>query len=684
MLRRCTLLLLAPLLLAGCGRDASAPQLAAKSAPKAADAAAAVEPADLVFLNGYVYTADTNRTVAQAIAVRGDRIVFVGSNAEARTHVGPDTTVHGLDERMVLPGLHDVHIHLFGLPEPDTCTLDSQPLSLDDMVGKVKECLDGREPGDGWHFVEQWNFAIGNQPSARHPTLRAALDAISPRVPLLLRGNDGHHAAVNSAALRRAVAPDGTVVGLSRQTIAGHFAGLRAYIGVDARGEPDGTLSEDARLLVRAPDLWGFSTLAPERMPEISAILAQSGITSVMDAALDPAVLPQFEALAGQNQMTFRMTAALFPALDPYRGKDGRVDLDRLLADLRTVRDHYRNHPTIKSDAAKIFIDGVLEGNPFADPPALPNSAVLEPYLQPQFRFDPASESLELAGYVDTGGAVCADTRAHPERFRRERDITEFRTAHGHLPAQCTQSRGVLEHDEAFIRNYMRALHENGFAIHAHAIGDRAVRVAVANFAALIDEYGEHSLPHSIAHAQLVHPADQARIGELGILVAFTYAWIRPDFLYDMSVNPFLGKVSIAGGLYDRNSYAMRNLYPVRGIADHGDVLAAGSDAPVDTRDPRPFVNIAQAVTRADETGHALNADQSIDVHTAIAAYTRNGARALRQQELTGTIEAGRKADFIVLDQNLVELANSGAAARIASTQVLLTLFDGRIVYQAD
>jgi mannose-6-phosphate isomerase-like protein (cupin superfamily) len=111
-------------------------------------------------------------------------------------------------------------------------------------------------------------------------------------------------------------------------------------------------------------------------------------------------------------------------------------------------------------------------------------------------------------------------------------------------------------------------------------------------------------------------------------------------------------------------------------------VLVAGSDAPVDTRDPRPFVNIQQAVTRDSETG-TFNADQRIDIHAAIAAYTINGAKLFGHQERLGSIEVGKKADLIVLDRNLVELAEAGRANEIGKTQVRLTIFDGKVIYEA-
>jgi len=76
-----------------------------------------------------------------------------------------------------------------------------------------------------------------------------------------------------------------------------------------------------------------------------------------------------------------------------------------------------------------------------------------------------------------------------------------------------------------------------------------------------------------------------------------------------------------------------------------------------------------------------LNENETIDVHQMIAAYTINGARAMSQENSVGSIESGKRADLVVLDQNIVELYESGQAERIADTGVDITIFDGEIIY---
>ena len=107
-----------------------------------------------------------------------------------------------------------------------------------------------------------------------------------------------------------------------------------------------------------------------------------------------------------------------------------------------------------------------------------------------------------------------------------------------------------------------------------------------------------------------------------------------------------------------------------------------GSDAPVGSRDPMPFVSLQQAVYRSNGEV-VMNESQRIDIHSAIAAFTINGARLFGHNDVVGTIEVGKKADIIALSQNIVELAESGRPQEISDTQVTLTIFDGRVTHDA-
>jgi predicted amidohydrolase YtcJ len=213
-----------------------------------------VEPADLVLANAFVYTVDADRSVAEAVAVRGNQIVFVGDDDEVEDFIGPDTQVRNLAGKMVLPGLHDTHLHPLYIAAGDICDLDNRPLTLDAYVPFLRGCLSRYQIPEGeWLWADQWNFSIGNQPSERYPTMRAALDAVSAQHPIVLFGNDGHHYAVNSAALARAKNPAGDAVGLTAETLQTTFASYRELVGVGESGEPNGYLTESAIDLTDPP-----------------------------------------------------------------------------------------------------------------------------------------------------------------------------------------------------------------------------------------------------------------------------------------------------------------------------------------------------------------------------------------------------------------------------------------------
>ncbi len=644
-------------------------------------------PADLVITGAKIYTADPDRSVAEAIAVQGGRIVFAGSTQAALALAGPKTRVERLGGRLVLPGLFDSHIHPIDMIEVDMCNLGNRPRkTLRELSRFVRSCVAKYRPAAGrWLFVDLWNYTDGNEPDADYPTLRAALDRASAATPIELMGSDGHHGGYNSAALAMAKAPDGGTIGLSKQTLSGPFARYTELVGVDANGEPNGIVTEEARALLERQtahyDHLEASLANAQRIPQR---LNAAGITAVLDAQVAPEGLVVYDRLQGRGQLTLRAELAQFYDPEEFRSAGGVVDYGAMLAQATAIRAKYASNPLVHADTVKLYADGVLEGNPYAVPPTLPDSPRLEPFLQPIFGFDSAGRAT-VAGYVDTASPLCVEVRADPAMYATADQVAAFRTAHGFHPAQCAIRSGRLQHDPATLMEFCRRFHTAGFHLHIHAISDAAVRAAVDCIEAGRAADGNSATRDGIAHLQLGAPDDVARIGRDHIYIAYTYAWaiVSPD--YDMSVIPFIERVS--GNSYEalhvKGSYYESNVYPVRSSRDAGAVLVAGSDAPVDTHDPRPFVNMATAVTRHLKGQPSLNADQSISIRDVVDAYTINGARFLGRASDAGSIEAGKSADFIVLDRDILALADAGHADDIAETKVLETWFAGKRVYRA-
>jgi len=642
------------------------------------------KPADLVITDARVYTADATRSMAEAIAVRDGTIVFVGRGDDARAFIGPHTKLQRLAGRLVLPGLIDSHIHPAFIVDVDTCDLKNEGKSLKALAAFVRGCIERYQvPAGEWVNVYTWNFSNGNQPDAEHPTLRRALDVASSKHPIQLFGSDGHHSAYNSLALASATNAAGRIVGYSKATLAEDFAESRKLIGVDERGEPNGTVNEDARKALSAPEFvdMQFAEVmkTPERVPQR---LNSVGITGVLDAAVSPEWLGLYDTLEKHGQLTVRATLAQFYDPAEIKKPNGQPDYDKMVATATAIRSKYANDPLLRADVVKLFADGVLEGNPYAVPPTLPDASGMKPYLQPIFSKG-SDGKLAVAGYVDTATPLCVQVRQHHEQYESAAASAAFIKEHGYHPDQCRISSGQLQHERGVILEFVRRFHLAGFALHIHAIGDESIRTAIDAIEAARAENGVASQHDALAHLQVIHPDDVTRIGRDRLYAAFTYSWNYTDPEYDLSVVPFYDKV--LGGdyaaLHPADGYYERNAYPVRAVRDAGATLVAGSDAPVNTRDPQPFVNMAMAVTRHLKGLPALNPAQSVPIRDVLDAYTINGAKYLNRQNETGSLEVGKSADFIVVDQDILALADSGKTDQITDTKVLETWFRGQRVF---
>jgi predicted amidohydrolase YtcJ len=645
----------------------------------------AQSPADLVVTNARIYTASPRQNYAEALAVQGGRIVFVGDSADATAWVGPKTKTLDLHGQFVLPGIIDSHIHATSIVDLDVCDLKSAPMTLAELTDFVRGCIDRFHIGPGeWVNVRQWNFSDGNQPDAEHPTLRAALDLASKDRLVQLLGNDGHHGAYNSAALARATTPSGARIGLSHATLQHQFASYRKLIGVDAHGEPNGNANEEARYLMGGTDLLFVDLADVSKVPEkITQRLNSVGITGILDAAVTPEMLPIYDGLESRGQLTVRATLAQYYDPEKFRDAAGKVDYDKMVTGAIAVREKYAHDPLIRANIVKLFADGVLEGNPYAVPPTLPEVAALRPYLQPIFGKDSAGHATVI-GYVDGDSATCKSVRAHADKYRNAPAVAIFVKAHGYYPEQCSISSGQLQHKRSVEMEFVKRFHLAGFAVHIHAIGDAGVRTAVDAIEAARAADGISSQHDALAHVQLVNPADQLRIGRDHLYVACTFSWANFDPEYDMLVIPFFDRVkgNDYAGLHPPGDYYDSGVYPFKSIKDAGAILVGGSDAPVNTRDPQPFVNIATAVTRQIPGQPPITPGQRISIQDAIAAYTINGAHYLNIDADAGSIEVGKSADFVVIDRDIVKLAEAGEGLDVAKTQVMQTWFKGVNVFK--
>ena len=645
----------------------------------------AAPAADLVITGAKLYRPG-GAPPASALAVRGDKLVYVGDAAGASAYVGGATHVRRLGGRLVLPGLVDAHIHPLDTVDRDGCDLKNQPKSLAELSEIVRACVRRYHLAPGrWLEVYHWSYYVGNEPDATLPTLRAALDRGAPENPVIVLGDDAHRGAYNSAALALARNAAGEVVGLTKATLAAGFAGYSKVIGVDEHGEPNGMVSERAIDLIK-PAFRNYDALeAALRAPgQITRRLNAAGVTAVLDARVAPEGLPVYEKLLATGKMTVRATLAQYYDPEVLRRGDGEVDYDRIVAMASAVRAKYAGHSLVRADTAKLYVDGGLEGDPRAVPPTLPNGAVLEPFLQPVFATS-SDGRLTVTDYVDTSSTVCAGVRAESAKYDSAAAAQAFKVAHGFHPGQCQISSGELTNARAEILELARRLHLASFNLHIHVIGDRAVRTAVDAIGAARAADGISTTRDCLAHVELVHPDDVARIGRDHLYLAYTYSWAHTDPEYDLTVVPFIQKVvgNSPEALYVPGSYYERNVYPVRATRDAGAILVAGSDAPVNTPDAQPFRNMAVAISRSAGGTPPLNPAQAITITDVLDAYTLNGARLLGREREIGSLETGKSADFVIVDRDVVALGEAGKAEAVGDTRVLETWFRGRRVYRA-
>jgi predicted amidohydrolase YtcJ len=226
--------------------------------------------------------------------------------------------------------------------------------------------------------------------------------------------------------------------------------------------------------------------------------------------------------------------------------------------------------------------------------------------------------------------------------------------------------RGIPMVEPELLKKAVTQLDADGFQVHFHAIGDGAVRQALDAIEAARAANGQLGHRHHISHIQLIHPDDQPRFRELGVVANFQPLWAYADAYITELTLPFISKETAA------------YMYPIASMERSGAVVAFGSDWSVSTADP--FEEMETAITRMDALNDATKPwmpEERIGLPEALAAFTINAAYTNRDEKNTGSLEVGKLANLAVLDRNLFEIP----ATEISDTQVLLTLFEGKPVH---
>jgi predicted amidohydrolase YtcJ len=229
-----------------------------------------------------------------------------------------------------------------------------------------------------------------------------------------------------------------------------------------------------------------------------------------------------------------------------------------------------------------------------------------------------------------------------------------------------TDEYGLDQYPLAELERFVRLCDAEGFGVHIHTIGDRAVRESLDMLQAAIRANGRRDARHQLAHVQFAHPDDLPRFGALGVIANVTPLWARLEAYVTELTIPFVSARASAG------------MYPFASILRAGGALAFGSDWSVST--PDPLRQLATAVARIDpdsDVTEALLPDERLDLGAAIAAQTIGAAHACAIDRQTGSIEVGKLADLVVLDRDLHRLA----PADYVETGVVATLVEGDVMH---
>ncbi len=535
--------------------------------------------ADIVFKNGNIYTVNEAKPKAEAVAAKYGKIVFVGSNADAKKYEVKGVKVVDLKGATVVPGLADSHYHFSGVGFREMNLNLEGSTSLDDFLAKVKARVDKAKPGE-WITGRGWIETFWKPPT--FPT-RWDLDKIAPNNPVYLTRADGHGAVVNSAAFK--------IAGVDKNT-ENPFGG---EIMKDKKtGEPNGMLLDRAQGLVSrhtpsstGADLEKALVLADKRSLSL-------GWTQIHDAGVSWDQIETMKKLLSENKLKIRLYEAI-------RGPG--ADAQRLLREGPQI-GVYDGRLTVRT--IKVSIDGALGSK---------GAALLENYSD-----------------HDTSG--------------------------------------FLTQKEEQVAPMLQDALRRGIQVEVHAIGDRANRTILDwyerafNETPMIERQDRSDPRWRVEHAQIVHPDDIPRFAKLKIIPSMQPSHAIGDLHFAVSR---VGVSRLAGA------------YAWQSFIKQGNIIAGGSDAPVERGEP--MIEFYAAVARKDQkgfSGEGWHPEQAATREQALKMFTSWAAFAAFEEKSRGSIEVGKLADLTVLSADIMKIPE----AEILKTRCLMTVIGAEIVWE--
>lgn len=579
---------------------------------------AAPQEADLVLVDADIWTVDPDRPRAEALAIADDRILAVGSEGEVRAFVGESTRIVDLDGAFVAPGFNDGHVHvdstgrlIVGVNLLDVHT--EAPL-VERVAASTQRLPEGSWilRGD-WGAYEQWGQGSSGNPdgTAVDGPFTPHRDMIDPVTP--------QHPVLLSRFDRSMYLANSLALaaaGIDGDTPVPEGGAIER----DADGRLTGILRGTAVQLVqeRIPP-----TPFEQRLVEVRAVLDEArrgGVTTIQDLSSAEQVLA-YQHLRDAGELTTRIM---------IRPNIFQVEHVAALGFSRGFGDDW-----LKLIGYKGWVDGIMGNSSamfFQDYDHAPgNRGRLRTPMVPE-----AEEGVALSMTPD-------DHYTDWPPGNMEQLIEQW------LPT--------------------------GVPPHIHAIGTLGNRILLDMYERVLTKHDLVDTDHRwrVIHAQVVHPDDFERFGELNLVAEVNPYHVSDDMRW---MEERIGAVRSEG------AYAFRTL------KESGAVLVFGSDSP-GTNAARYFLNpkygLYAAVSRQTLGGEPADGwfpDQRLTIEEAIEAYTRAPAWASFEEDDKGTLTPGKLADISVWDTDFIEVGRSDPA-RLLEAEVLYTIVGGEIVYDA-
>jgi predicted amidohydrolase YtcJ len=296
------------------------------------------DSATLVLKGGKVVTVDETVPDGEAVAIRGDRILLVGSDTEVEALIGPDTEVIDLQGQLAIPGLIDSHAHFMGIGQAQLQLNLMEVANWDEVIEMVAAAVAQAEPGTliqgrGWH-QEKWDRVPSSNVDGL--PLHHSLSAVSPDNPVILGHASGHAVFANARAMEMA--------GIDRNT----QPPSGGEIVVDAQGDPIGVFRETAAGLL-GPAYEGAAAADPRRVAQLAdQEVLSKGITTLHDAGVGFETVDLYKEIVEAGGLGVRLHVMLSASNEDLRA---RIDDYRLIG-------YGDNHLTVRS--IKRLIDGAL------------------------------------------------------------------------------------------------------------------------------------------------------------------------------------------------------------------------------------------------------------------------------------------------------------------------------------